>query len=173
MTSLPVTFRIATEDDIPFFYNATLQSHYYSSSTNKHILPGIYFAEHKLLLSRLLQHPTTRLSIVCDESSPEVIMGFCLHDTEDDIVHYIYVKRPFRRFGIGTMLMAYAEISVPQIQASHWTYDATAIWRKHCYPGVAFNPYILGDLTSDKYSRSQSEASPFPRRIWPPSTDGL
>lgn len=40
------------------------------------------------------------------ESDPDVIIGFLLCDVDAKAVHYIFVKRDFRRYGIGRQLLS-------------------------------------------------------------------
>lgn len=136
---LPITFRPATEDDLPFFYSATLQSHFYSSDSTHNVLSSDYYAGHKKVLQRLLRRAP--LTIACDQEDQKVIMGFCL--TNADTLHYMYVKRPFRRFGVARMLLKTCGISLDSCVCTHWTDDMTEIWREKRYPGLVYNPYLL------------------------------
>ncbi len=138
-TTLPIKIRRATDDDLSFFFSATLQSHYYSAPANRYMLPSIYYAEHKKVLCRLLE--SCPLLIACDQDSPEIIMGFALFGPKT--AHYVYVKRPFRKFGIARMLLAEIGIGLDDCTVTHWTEDLTEIWRSKRYPGLVYNPYLL------------------------------
>lgn len=57
----------------------------------------------------------SKVSVVmaCPEDDRDQIYGFCCFEREDDaeypILHYVYVKAPFRRHGIGTLLKGIAQ----------------------------------------------------------------
>lgn len=143
MTNIPIKMRRATVDDLPFFYSATLQSHFYSSPTTKFLLPGIYYAEHKKVLERLISSTANILTLACTEDDLAVILGYALHSFDGKYLHYMYVKRAFRKFGIARELLAEAMVDLSNCQVSHWTNDMGEIWRNRLYPNLIYNPYLL------------------------------
>lgn len=134
MTNIPITLRPAVDSDLSFFFSSTLQSYFYSSPTIRGLLPSVYYPAHKALLYKLLAR--SKLEMACSAEDLNIILGFAL--TEGLDVHYMYVKRAFRRFGIARELLRNIGYS---FQASHWTDDLNAIARHK--PGIVFNPYLL------------------------------
>ena len=53
----------------------------------------------------------SRLLVLCSETRPDQIVGFaCWEPVKGGLcVHYLYVKDPFRRKGLGTALLAHTE----------------------------------------------------------------
>ncbi len=52
--------------------------------------------------------------IACDPSDPEFIYGYLVVRPLDDvkIIHYAYVKKPFRKFGILKKLLSECQIDL-------------------------------------------------------------
>lgn len=140
---LPIVMRPATADDLAFFFATALQSYFYSSSNNRHIIPSVFFIEHKAIFEKILKRQSAALSIACLEEDPAVIIGFILAESLRNTLHYIYVKRPFRRFGVARKMLESAEIDIARCNATHWTNDFSAIMRKKCYNSLVYNPYLL------------------------------
>lgn len=59
--------------------------------------------------------------VACDVADPTVVFGWAA--TESGIVHYVYVKKPYRRQGVATALCA----NLPALYCTHWSQDAQAI----------------------------------------------
>lgn len=164
--SLPIVCRPATEADLPFFFSSTLQSHYYSSSTNRHILPSVYYPQHKTVLEQLLRRPQIMLVIAALADSPEVIVGYALAEGSGTL-HYVYVKKAFRRFGMAKSLMEALRVDFNDLDVTHWTADASEIWRTKRWPNVRFNPYLL--MEQANHERAE-RLSPPVLPVGPPAT---
>jgi hypothetical protein len=89
---------------------------------------------------------TARVVIACDREKPWYIYGYCVAETPSDdhvplVVHYTFVKNPFRRQGIATeMLKAHGWYRDRIIVATHWNYylkDIRKVVR------LRFNPWLL------------------------------
>lgn len=137
MPSSPIAVRPSTAGDLPFFFSATLRANYHYCPMNREIPQDVYYPEHKRVLERLLQRPTTCLHVACDGDDPGFIMGFAL--TEPGVLHFTYVKKALRRFGVMRQLLAAADISLDTAQVSHWTSDIAAMVKRR----RAYNPYLL------------------------------
>lgn len=95
--------RLANKADIPFI-TSTWLNNYKWSHFGKYISRRIYFKEHHRLIQRTIQATPTYVS--CDPEDEGFIYGYIVGDNFDgyDLVHYIFVKGPFRNFGIGKAL---------------------------------------------------------------------
>lgn len=147
MTNLPIAIRQASNpDDLAFFFSASLRANYLLSSTNRLIPPEIYYPAHKRVLQRVMDRVNAKLLIACDDAEPDVIYGFVLAEPVHGILHFTYVKKALRKFGVMTQLLDAAELSLDRAEFSHWTFDLAAVLaprkdsrrRYHRY-----NPYLL------------------------------
>ncbi len=143
MTNIPISIRLAVVDDLAFFYSAALQSYFYSSRATHGLLPETFYKEHKRLLAKILQAPKAMMAIACLDDDPRVIVGFILAEPLADILHYVYVKQAFRRFGVAKRLLAHLELSLDVCTVTHWTSDMASIGAKR--PGMIYNPYLLAE----------------------------
>jgi hypothetical protein len=74
--------------------------------------------------------------VACLPDAPDVILGYLVR--EGHIVHWAYVKKPFRRLGI---LRALAAGVPPDFLYTHRTIDAEPIVRR--FPQSSYDPYPL------------------------------
>lgn len=133
-----IIIRPAVDSDVPFFYSALLQSHFYSAHAARCIPADIYYSEHKRVLQSRFRNGA-HLLVACLKEDPQVILGFMFY--EQHIIHYIYVKKDFRKFGIARRLLEFSEYPAPYV-VTHWTSDLTEVCIK--YPNrFIYNPYLL------------------------------
>lgn len=100
-----------TDDDFRFVWKTWIRD--YSHSRNP--WSGAFTREAtieavKSTVSVLLQKKAVSVVMACPQGDRDQIYGFvCFERTEDyPILHYIYVKAPFRKHGIGGFLRAIA-----------------------------------------------------------------
>ncbi len=128
-----VTLRPAEENDISFVFNSWLRS-YQSSDFAKGIPPKLYFPHHHQIIERILQRGG-KLTIACLQDEPSAILGWlCI---EGKVLHYVYVKKPYRQLGIATKLIDGNRFVV----YTHQTY-ATGFLKKPLGP-AAYDPYMI------------------------------
>jgi hypothetical protein len=106
----------------------------------------IYRREQMRLMGGIIEK--AKVYVACPEDAQQQIYGYIVWDAIGDvgILHYVYVKNPYRRFGIGRKLYDCIERSteIPCL-ATHKTlaFDYLKSWN------LAFNPYFL--LKGDYY----------------------
>lgn len=137
---IPVDFRLAKAEDVPFILDSWLRSY----KTSNYALPipaDIYFPLHRAAVLHMVQHPGISCRLAVNPRDAEQIYGYLIHLTSAPVIHYVYVKYPFRKFGIGTRLItdclqgeaAYQGVSV---HASHWSSFAKKF-------NLVYNPYLI------------------------------
>jgi ribosomal protein S18 acetylase RimI-like enzyme len=98
-----ITYRMPEPSDIAFVYSTFLKGLRHG---NKHLsfMPSkSYFALYHERLTAILQDPTTVVTVACLTDDPSVILGYSV--TGPATLHCIYVKKAFRRSGIGRRLL--------------------------------------------------------------------
>jgi len=137
---LPANLRRADEKDISFIFNSWLKS-YRNSLFAKSVSNTIYFSEHHKIVEKLAK--TSEIIIACNPDDPEQIYGYACAEKIDGIfcLHYIYVKQPFRRLGVGNFLLnAFdRDISEPAVH-THQTKIAELLAAKF---NTVYHPYLL------------------------------
>ncbi len=98
------TTRPYKEQDFNFIANSYLKS-YRSGPEAKHMVNDVYFPEYKDRLQTMLKDG--KVTIVCAESDEDQIIGYAIHSSLHawGILHYVYVKYPFRRMGIARLVI--------------------------------------------------------------------
>jgi len=116
-------------------YATWLRSYEASSLAAKNIPRDVFFAEHHKVIDRILARgASVRLAVLPDE--PDVVLGWAV--VEWPIVHYVYVKPPFRKHGIAQALLQ----DVPKpFTYTHWTHIMRELHPK--LTGCTFNPYLV------------------------------
>lgn len=104
-----VSIRLKETKDDPFIYNSWLKS---NRAKHANMPTSDYFAHYKKLINNLLYKSLT--FIACDPKDPEFIYGYIVIRPIEDlkIIHYVYVKKPFRRFGVLKQLLKSQEINL-------------------------------------------------------------
>jgi GNAT superfamily N-acetyltransferase len=95
-----ITVREMREEDKPFILSSWLKSHRahcgWASS-------GDFFNVHRRVAEGLLARSKVFLAVQKDD--PSAIVGWSCLDRDDKHVHYVYVKRAFRRCGVAATLV--------------------------------------------------------------------
>lgn len=126
--------RAGLPEDLSFVYATWLRSYRHSSAFAKKITDRVFYLAHHAAIERILARGATVL--VCTPAdSPEVILGYAV--TEGTTLHFVYVKKPFRRLGIASGLLAGEGPSM----FSHWTDDWDRI--RDLWPHAEYNPYLI------------------------------
>lgn len=144
---VPAHFREPTADDVAFIYNSWLKSFRGNSAWAKDIPAQIFYDNHKRVLARILGE--SGVVVACNPESPEQIFGYGVYQPTSAhvaVVHFVYVKHPFRRLGIGRAIhqtalrLAEHDDSLPSV-ATHIT-SAWEVLREKW--NMVYNPYMIG-----------------------------
>ena len=93
--------RAANRDDINFILATWLKS-FRGSDVSRGIPSEILFSEHQNLIKNILLNSTVTMLVSSEDSTQ--ILGYIVHDINLPIVHYIYVKYPYRKLGLARHL---------------------------------------------------------------------
>jgi GNAT superfamily N-acetyltransferase len=128
---LSVAFRAALPDDEAIVFNAWLLAHRKHGDWPPRLSSQRYFAEHKATIAKLIAR--SRMLVACNEQRPSQVLGFVCWEggNGEQTLHWLFVKQPFRRNGIGQALLNQAMPDrMPQggraehLRCSHWTMRA-------------------------------------------------
>ncbi len=139
-----VAFRAATPEDLRFVVSA------WSSSFKASHFAGMLYTDDWAAvmhptIERLIARAGTRTIVAFDRARPGFIFGFIAGDTSgpEAVVHYVYVKEPYRLEGIARRLLA--ELGISPDQRFTYTYR-TGIVRRLIdagkVPRADWNPLI-------------------------------
>ena len=135
-----IYIREANQDDLSFIQNSWIRS--FRKSVLQ-INDNIYGREQHKLVNKLISRSNCWLA--CNPDELYQIYGYIIFEklAEIGIMHYVYVKSPYRRYGIATRLFKMIEhdSQYPCI-VTHYTQ-----WNKHLGSwNLTWNPYyLIGD----------------------------
>lgn len=125
--------RPATDEDRPFIYQTWLRTFKHSAIPRIQCDGRIYFeGQTKLIASLLLR---SNVLVACDPEYPSVVYGYCVQ--EGRTLHWVYVKRVFRRFGVARALLFTSGLFQCS-EYSHKTKDA-----QYVVGSAVYNPYAV------------------------------
>lgn len=144
--------RAARPDDVAFITSSWLKS-YRDAPAVKNCPNSLYYAAQHEVLNVIVPRAVTL--VVTTEALDKPIMGkgiilgyMCAEMTAERIlvVHYIYIKRDFRNFGLARMLLeTMIETEQPLgIHYTHQTFAGMAIAKDHKEElELVYNPYFI------------------------------
>lgn len=138
-----VTLRPVAPADEPLVFSSWLRS-YRTAPAVAQVRGPVYFANQRRVIERILLR--AQVLVACSPSEPTDVFGYavCERTASGLVVHWLYVKHPFRRLGVaGRLLSAAGAGDVATIQHTHET-DAGKRLAKRL--GSVLNPYLAGAL---------------------------
>jgi GNAT superfamily N-acetyltransferase len=136
-----IIIRDATTDDMPFFFNSMLHHYKHSSPHTRLIADSVYYKDLHAIITRLTQRKGHVLKFVALKEDPTVVIAYIWANQYPECVHYIYVKRAFRKMGLAKLLYEAVFKDIPKVSYTFLTYDAGSITQK--YKQLVYNPYLL------------------------------
>ena len=106
---VPAVTRLAVKEDSNFIFHSWLKSYRASwakgSNPMRYVDKEIYYANQKEIINYILQTSY----VICAHNPDDInqLFGYIVAEPSDygpAIIHYVFVKQPFRNLGIGTML---------------------------------------------------------------------
>ena len=119
-------------EDEGFVYSSWLNN--YWGSHNHDMTKTVFMAGHHNVIEKILQREGIEILIAANIDDDEQILGYLVR--EGNVLHYLYVKSPFRRSGISAALLEEADFSQPVI-LSHKT-----VYCDYLKIKTTFNPYL-------------------------------
>lgn len=134
--------RPARRTDAHFIASSWLKSYRDSPATAAVPSQTFYYWHHRVIEVVLAR---AAVLVACDPDDPDTIVGWACAEAMPGalVLHYVYVKHAFRRFGIARALVRALQAAEPgtdQIFATHATRRALGIMREH---DIFLNPYLL------------------------------
>lgn len=129
--------RPAKSTDINRIYSDWLRSYRQNSTSMKELPEKVFFDEHRRVINGILK--TGTVLVLADCADDYVVAGFICF--ESDVLHYIYVKKDFRKLGLASELMEAANFKRGrELLTSHSVYSFAPVQFFKNYL-TTFNPY--------------------------------
>lgn len=152
-----IILRDGLPSDRNFIYKTILQHYRHASPHTKDIPDNVFYDCHHLLISKVMRQSGNIVRVAALKDDPEVLFGFLWGNVDPETIHYVYVKKAFRRMGMAKMLYKSLFSMADDVYITHWTKEVNQLYDKH--EGLVFNPYLLhGDIW--KLMQQGGEAAP-------------
>jgi hypothetical protein len=140
------TLRELQPDDVSFIFNSWLKSHR-DSPTVAGVPNGIYYAAHHAIIERCLKHPQARVLVACNSEDSGQIFGYVVGEQQAGatILHWLYVKHPFRGFGVARSLEG-ALLGTSRPETVFYTHRVKQTERLLKNRAYVYHPYLIMDL---------------------------
>lgn len=131
-----VVLREARDTDTRFLVHSWLRS-FEASKVALLAARDAYFQGYKPLVEAALTR--SRVLVACQKADPDAIVGWVAVEPGDvPRLHYVYVKHPFRRFGIAKRLVA------PLLGSAVTYTHETPVLRRLTVPSQwTYNPFLF------------------------------
>jgi len=127
------------DTDLNFVLNSWLKTFKYSGQSVKRVRDSLYYEFYEPLVKRLVA--ASDVYIACLRDDEDVVVGYLAIERRDDfdVIHFMAVKQPFQRMGVGHFLLRAAE---PRQRTffTHWTEPCNSLVNKFPF---TFNPFLL------------------------------
>jgi len=127
-------YRKNTDED--FVFSTFLFGVYYGNSWFNRIPKHIFMTNYRSFLTRLLESPSTKVKMACLKEDENILIGYIIENPEQNALHWIYVKKEWRKLGIGKKLLS----SNPRF-VTHLSSQGENLLEK--LEGAVFNPFII------------------------------
>jgi GNAT superfamily N-acetyltransferase len=126
--SIAIVLRPVDDGDVPLVYATWLNNYRHGSKQASRMEHHAYFAHQRSVIDRLMLRDDTRFTCAADPDEPRRVYGWISYTTAGDVpvVHYLYVKNLYRRFGIARALARSASI-VDEAVYTHLTAAGKAL----------------------------------------------
>ena len=161
MSNRPYAIREYRDDDEAFIYNSWLKS--FRGAHFSGVLPSdLYYEAYRTLIDRILFDDRTSIAVCHNIENENQIFGYAVAadlGEHQPVLHYIYVKDPFRRAGIMKELVRHLQIE--RLERFFYTFR-TGICKKLTGPTGVFPMASFKPSLGSKYNHgSDSRGSLF------------
>lgn len=136
-----VNIRPIEEDDYAFVYSTWLRSYRFNSVFTRKLTNKVYYEWHHKAIERIFGRGGFCI-IACDTSDKNVVFGYIVGErtSSGDIIHFIYVKKAFRKLGIMAKLLD--SVGFKGGLFTHYTEFCDEYLKSH--EGIwTYNPYLI------------------------------
>lgn len=130
------TLRPATDADLPFVFDSWRRSYGDAEFARSPDL-ATYIRTQRAVIEQALG--TSRVTVAHDQEDERHILGWVCY--RPSVVHYLFVKKPVRGWGIGTALLTHAWPDASG--ALFTTHNRNLSFARHRGFRVSFNPALI------------------------------
>lgn len=91
--------------DEAYVISTFLKGNYYGHSFFRTIPQDVFFSNYRKIAEHFTRSGKATIKIACLKEDPDVAIGCSIMSTDFQILHWVHVKTPFRKHGIGRSLV--------------------------------------------------------------------
>jgi GNAT superfamily N-acetyltransferase len=142
---LPIALRPALSGDYNFVLSSWLKSYFRNRqlfAQGAQLSEREYFVGHQRMVKWLLDRAP--VLVACNPDDESQIYGWACYEEDGDttVLHYVYVKAPYRGYGVGRTLFTGLRHDSVRVVCTHWTRRLSDDKAESKY-NVERNPYCL------------------------------
>lgn len=130
-----IHIRPGSLEDFNFIKATWLNGLRYGNSWFTFIPKEIYYEAYSKVVDYLLYNPKTSIMIACLKNDPQVILGYSIVETDNGVLHWIYVRSRWRSIKLSKDLVP---VNVKTV--THLTNVGKDICKAK---GLTFNPFLI------------------------------
>ena len=138
--------REARGNDLAFIYSTWLNSYRSDSHHRKTCTKFVFFKEYPKVIDLILAR--SQVLVACLPDDENVIIGYLVCETMNNILHYAYTKESFRNLGVAKSLIKWTPLKDPVL-----THKTRCVEPLIEFLGMTYNPFLLferGEYGEDK-----------------------
>lgn len=112
-----ITNREYIADDYNFILATWLRGLYYGNDWFNKIPKTTFMENYHKVIDHIIKKPNTKIAVSCLLEDPNVILGYSVY--EPKILHWVFVKQPWRGIGIAKDLIPHDITTVTHLTRSH------------------------------------------------------
>lgn len=103
------------QEDTNFILASFLRGVYYGDSWFNRIPKDIFMANYKKVIEALLAPGKCTIKVACPKGETDIIIGYSILSPDYQTVHWVYVKKDWRKNGIGKSLVPAHPLAVTHL----------------------------------------------------------
>lgn len=120
--------------DKSFILATFLRGLYYGNEFYKIMPKPVFMENYKQVAEALLGSPKSRVLVACLKDDQDVVLGYSWVSSTEPILHWCFVKKDWRKAGIGKSL-------IPFIPESYSHFSTLGLDLVKRFPNCHFNPF--------------------------------
>lgn len=135
-----LAFRGPLPGELGFIFDSWLRSQWHAEAKRR-LDPEVFYPAQRKRIGKCLERSSVLIAM--SPAAPDEALGYAVHESMlgGTILHWLYVKKPFRRLGIARCLLDLAQRTGPASLSHSHKGDARS---KRLLRRSTFNPYLGG-----------------------------
>lgn len=135
---LKIKIRQYKDLDKDYIIKTWLDSNYKNTDACNTIKKSVYYTNHNIIINRIFDDCVK--VIACDDTDEDLILGWLVGELKKDcdVLHFLYVRKEFRRKGVGRLLFKNFSTCNSVVTSHHGRISPSIVG-----DSVTFNPYAF------------------------------